>query len=138
MPKIKCLTLFIASGFMLVSLSSCKVYYTTADIDSQLKASLEPMYANTQKFTAQLTDLHGQMAGLNCSDTQEPFKSAVILMNQVDALTDVLIQLEQKVNGEYVNFKQYTLGKTQITSGTEEWQQLKQTKKKSERSCRAN
>jgi len=129
MPKIKRLHPFLIFCLALLSLSSCKVYYTTSDIDAQLKTSLEPMYANTQTFTKQLTDLRGQLAGLNCSDTQEPFKSAVFFLNQVDALTAVLIQLEQKVNTEYLQFKQYTQGKTQITSGTEEWKQLKQTKK---------
>jgi hypothetical protein len=129
MPKIKRFSTFLTLCLVFLSLSSCKVYYATADIDAQLKSSFEPMYANTQTFTKQLTDLRGQLAGLNCSDTQEPFQSAVYLMNQVDALKAVLIQLEQKVNTEYLQFKQYTQGKTQITSGTEEWKQLKQTKK---------
>jgi hypothetical protein len=125
MPKTKRFSTFLTLCLVFLSLSSCKVYYATADIDAQLKSSFEPMYANTQSFTRQLTDLRTQMAGLNCSSTQEPFLTANNLMKEVDALTAGLIQLEQKVNQEYIQFKQYTQGKTQITSGTTEWEQFK-------------
>jgi hypothetical protein len=50
-------------------------------------------------------------------------------MKEVDASTAGLVALEQSVNQEYVQFKQYTQGKAQITSGTTEWKQFKQTKK---------
>jgi hypothetical protein len=69
------------------------------------------------------------MTGLNCTENQEPFLTANNLMKEVDASTAGLVLLEQTVNQEYVQFKQYTQGKTQITSGTTEWKQFKQTKK---------
>jgi len=129
MRKIKRLNTILSICVAVISLSSCKVYYSTADIDKQLKASFEPMYVNTQSFQKQLTDVEAQMAGLNCSDRQEPFFTAIDLMASVDACTAVLVILEQQVIQEYVQFKQYTEGKAQITSGTTEWRQFKQTKK---------
>jgi len=129
MRKIKRLNTILSICVAVISLSSCKVYYSTADIDKQLKSSFEPLYANTQSFTEQLADLHAQMAGLNCVENQEPFLTANTMMKEVDASTETLIQLEQAVNQEYVQFAQYTKGKTQIVSGTAEWKQFKQTKK---------
>ncbi len=129
MRIIKHLNTILSICVAALSLSSCKVYYSTSDIDKQLKASFEPLYANTQSFTKQLTDLHAQMAGLNCIENQEPFQTANTMMKEVDASTAGLVQLEQQVNQEYVQFAQYTKGKTQIVSGTAEWKQFKQTKK---------
>ncbi len=129
MPKIKRFSPFLSLSVVFLFFTSCKVYYSTSDIDKQLKSSFEPMYANTQSFTKQLTDLHAQMTGLNCTENQEPFLTANNLMKEVDASTAGLVLLEQTVNQEYVQFKQYTQGKSQITSGTAEWKQFKQTKK---------
>ena len=129
MPKIKRFSPFLSLSVVFLLSTSCKVYYSTSDIDQQLKASFEPLYANTQSFTKQLTDLHAKMAGLNCNENQEPFQTANTMMKEVDASTSGLVQLEQQVNQEYVQFAQYTKGKTQIVSGTAEWKQFKQTKK---------
>lgn len=129
MSKIKHLNTILSICVLGLSLSSCKVYYSTSDIDQQLKASFEPMYANTQSFTKQLSDLHAKMAGLNCNENVDPFRTANTMMKEVDASTSGLVQLEQQVNQEYVQFAQYTKGKTQIVSGTAEWKQFKQTKK---------
>ena len=129
MPKIKRFSPFLSFSVVFLLSTSCKVYYSTSDIDQQLKASFEPLYANTQSFTKQLTDLHAKMAGLNCNENEEPFLTANNLMKEVDASTSGLVQLEQQVNQEYVQFAQYTKGKTQIVSGTAEWKQFKQTKK---------
>ena len=129
MPKIKRFSPFLSFSVVFLLSTSCKVYYSTSDIDQQLKASFEPLYANTQSFTKQLTDLHAKMAGLNCNENEEPFRTANNLMKEVDASTSGLVQLEQQVNQEYVQFAQYTKGKTQIVSGTAEWKQFKQTKK---------
>ena len=129
MPKIKRFSPFLSFSVVFLLSTSCKVYYSTSDIDQQLKASFEPLYANTQSFTKQLTDLHAKMAGLNCNENQEPFQTANTMMKEVDASTSGLVQLEQQVNQEYVQFAQYTKGKTQIVSGTAEWKQFKQTKK---------
>ena len=129
MSKIKHLNTILSIFVLGLSLSSCKVYYSTSDIDQQLKSSFEPMYSNTQSFTKQLTDLHAQMTGLNCNENEEPFQTANDMMKEVDASTAGLVQLEQQVNLEYVQFAQYTKGKTQIVSGTAEWKQFKQTKK---------
>ena len=129
MRKIKRLNTILSICVAVISLSSCKVYYSTSDIDKQLKSSFEPLYANTQSFTKQLAELHAQMASLNCSEHEEPFLTANTMMKEVDASTETLVQLEQAVNHEYVQFSQYTKGKTQIVSGTTEWKQFKQTKK---------
>jgi hypothetical protein len=122
--------------FFLISLvfTGCKMVYTTADVQKNLKQTSDQFASNTlktrkefQRFTAEYTSFH-------CETSKAPYTEAEQKMKKLNASIQELEAINTAVQKDYQDFLTYTKGKKQITSGTDEWDRLKATKKKYETS----
>lgn len=110
-------------------LSSCKVYYNTADVDKSIQTSLNQVNGNLNATLSQLKKLQGSFASIPCNAEEEPFLTANRLSVEVRSGQSELEGLQKSMNEAYQSFKDYSKGKEQITSGSVEWKQLKTTRK---------
>ena len=110
-------------------LSSCKVYYKTADVDKSIQSSLNQVNGNLNNTLTQLKKLQGSYASITCNAEEEPFLTANRLSSEVLLGQSELEGLQKTMNDAYQSFKDYSKGKEQITSGSAEWKQLKMTRK---------
>ena len=104
------------------------MYYTTSDVDSNLKSTVEQVNTTLSNLQAQVSELEKQYREIPCEQKSEVFLKADGMMHELDAEMRSLEQLKQTVNNDYKSFAQYTQGKSRIESGTEEWKKLKSTK----------
>jgi hypothetical protein len=114
----------------LISLAGCKVYYTTSDVDSNLKSTVDQVNTTLTTLKAQVAELEKGYRDLPCEQKSDAFKQADGMMRDLESEMRSLEQMKQTVNNDYQQFRAYTHGKNRIESGTEEWSQLKQTKAK--------
>jgi hypothetical protein len=121
----------------LISLTGCKVYYTTSDVDSNLKSTVNEVNTTLTNLQAQVAELEKQYRDIPCEQKSDAFKQADGMMRDLDGDMRELEQMKQTVNNDYHLFKAYTHGKSRIESGTEEWSQLKQTKARMKESFEA-
>lgn len=114
----------------LLFLTGCKVYYTTSDVDSNLKSTVEQVNTTLTTLKAQVAELEKGYRDIPCEQKSDAFKQADGMMRELEGEMRGLEQMKQTVNNDYQQFRAYTHGKSRIESGTEEWSQLKQTKAK--------
>ncbi len=114
----------------LISLTGCKVYYTTSDVDSNLKSTVDQVNTTLTTLKAQVVELEKGYRDIPCEQKSDALKQADGMMRELDGEMRGLEQMKQTVNNDYQQFRAYTHGKSRIESGTEEWSQLKQTKAK--------
>jgi uncharacterized coiled-coil DUF342 family protein len=114
----------------LTLLTGCKVYYTTSDVDSNLKSTVDQVNTTLTTLKAQVAELEKGYRDLPCEQKSDAFKQADGMMRDLESEMRSLEQMKQTVNNDYQQFRAYTHGKNRIESGTEEWSQLKQTKAK--------
>jgi hypothetical protein len=114
----------------LTLLTGCKVYYTTSDVDSNLKSTVDQVNTTLITLKAQVAELEKGYRDLPCEQKSDAFKQAEDMMRDLESEIRSLEQMRQTVNNDYQQFRAYTHGKNRIESGTEEWSQLKQTKAK--------
>lgn len=112
----------------LIFLTGCKVYYTTSDVDSNLKSTVNQVNTTLSKLQSQVSELEKQYREIPCEEKSEVFRKADGMMQEIDGEMLSLEKLKQTVNDDYKSFTQYTQGKSRIESGTEEWKKLKTTK----------
>jgi hypothetical protein len=67
---------------------------------------------------------------LDCQNDKDPFLTAEQLFSAFQTDLDELMGLKNDLNQEYTEFLSYTKGKDKVSTGSEEWQKLKLTKKK--------
>jgi hypothetical protein len=113
---------------VLITLSGCKVYYSTADVDAKLKTNVQEVNSTLTSLQSQVKELEKQYNEIPCEKKSESFLRADGMKQQLDKQMRSLEQMRQTVNNDYQQFKAYTHGKSRIESGTEEWSQLKLTK----------
>jgi len=126
MNRTKLLPACVFSGITL--LSGCKVYYTTSDVDANLKSTVDQVNTTLSNLQSQVAELEKQYREIPCEQKSEVFLKADGMVHELDGEMRSLEQLKQTVNNDYKFFAQYTQGKSRIESGTEDWKKLKETK----------
>jgi len=122
---------FFVSYFIVLAFlfNCCSIYYTTSEIDSQLKSSVESLNSNYRSITSEFNKMKTEYIKLGCISEKDPFLTADQLISKMEADIRVIDKIKGEVDKEYGNFIRYTKGKTKISSGTVEWKKLKTTKK---------
>jgi hypothetical protein len=136
-PMNRPMLLCICAYCSLLFLTCCKVYYTTSDVDSNLKSTVDQVNTTLTTLKAQVAELEKGYRDIPCEQKSDAFKQADGMMRELDGDMRELEQMKQTVNNDYHLFKAYTHGKNRIESGTEEWSQLKQTKARMKESSEA-
>lgn len=114
---------------ILFLLASCSVYYKTSDIESKLKTMVSQVNSNCSVIQLQMNKVQMDFMSMKCESEIPSVKKANLLLSDLDNSLQDLNSIKTLVNSEYANFIQYTRGKTQIQSNSNEWNQFKQTKK---------
>lgn len=115
---------------VVILFNSCTLYYTTADIDRSLKSSLNEVNSNCNTITKDFNTIRLEYTEMNCRNDKDPYLTAEQLFSNFQTDLDELMGLKNELNQEYTEFLGYTKGKDKVSTGSEEWQKLKSTKKK--------
>ena len=135
MNRVQLLSACACGSFLF--LTGCKVYYTTSEVDSNLKSTVDQVNTTLITLKAQVAELEKGYRDIPCEQKSDALKQADGMMRELDGEMRGLEQMKQTVNNDYQQFRAYTHGKNRIESGTEEWSQLKQTKAKMKESFEA-
>ena len=114
----------------LLLLGSCKVYYNTGDVDGQLSKTSTDAENSCNRLTQQIKSMQQEYEALNCNQESPDFTAAKSKLNEINSGLTEMAGLSRNIKEEYGNFSAYTKGKSKIESGTTEWNNFKQTKKK--------
>ena len=118
----------ILSSLIALSLTSCSVYYTTTEVDSSLKSTVDQVNATIQKLDGQVATMEKEFLEIQCDQKSPDFIKAFEMLSGIDAEMKEIAQQRVAVNSIYVQFKDYTKGKDKIQSGTPEWEKVKGAK----------
>ena len=118
----------ISSSLIALSLTSCSVYYTTSEVDSSLKSTVDQVNATIQKLDGQVSTMEKEFNDIQCDQKSPDFVRAYEMLSGIDAEMKEIAQQRVAVNSIYVQFKDYTKGKDKIQSGTPEWEKVKDAK----------
>ena len=118
----------ISSSLIALSLTSCSVYYTTSEVDSSLKSTVDQVNTTIQKLDGQVTAMEKEFQQIQCDQKSPDFIRAYEMLTGIDAEMKVIGEKRMFVNQIYVQFKDYTKGKDKIQSGTPEWDKVKDAK----------
>ncbi len=124
----KSTTLLPALVISLCTFTGCKVYYTTSEVNKNLKSTVDQVNTTLAQFNRQVADMEKEYRAIPCEKKTEVFHTADNMLRELDHDMESLEKLQQTVNNDFKSFTQYTQGKGKIESGTEEWKKLKQTK----------
>jgi vacuolar-type H+-ATPase subunit I/STV1 len=116
------LILFISSLF------SCTVYYTTQEVDSNLKSTVDNVNASISNAIVQVAAIKSEYNQISCDQRTPAMMKADQMLLNLDFQMTQIESRQNKLAHEYNKFTEYTKGKDKIQSGTEEWKQVKQTK----------
>lgn len=120
--------LFVFINLLLTVLTGCKVYYTTSEVNQNLRSTVDEVNKTLGQLTSQVNELEQQYNDIPCDKKSSAFATANNLMLELNNSVNNLNLLKQTVGNDYKSFTQFTQGKNKIESGTEEWAKLKQTK----------
>jgi hypothetical protein len=112
-----------------VIFSSCTFYYKTADINTKLKSSVEQINSNCSLVQQKIEVAKNHFISLNCNVITPTVEKAKGYLSNLENSMQELNKIKISVNNEYLKFSQYSKGKTQIKSNSEEWDKFKETKK---------
>jgi hypothetical protein len=118
----------ISSSIVALSLASCSVYYTTSEVDSSLKSTVDQVNATVKKLHGQVSDMEQQYREIQCDQKSAAFLTADQMVQGIDIQMNLIDNRSTVVNQIYSQFKEYTKGKDKIQSGTPEWNQVKEAK----------
>ena len=118
----------ILSSLIAFSLTSCSVYYTTSEVDSSLKSTVDQVNSTIQKLDGQVATMEKEFLEIQCDKKSPDFVKAFEMLSGIDAEMKEIAQQRVAVNSIYVQFKDYTKGKDKIQSGTPEWEKVKDAK----------
>ena len=118
----------LAFGGLVLSLSSCTVYYTTSEVDSSLKSTVDQVNSTIQKLDGQIATMEKEFQEIQCDQKSPDFVRAYEMLTSIDAEMKAIGEKRMFVNQIYVQFKDYTKGKDKIQSGTPEWEKVKDAK----------
>ena len=111
-----------------LSLTSCSVYYTTSEVDSSLKSTVDQVNSTIQKLDGQVATMEKEFNEIHCDQKSPDFVKAFEMLSGIDTEMKEIAQQRVAVNSIYVQFKDYTKGKDKIQSGTPEWEKVKDAK----------
>jgi uncharacterized protein YoxC len=118
----------ISSSLIALSLTSCSVYYTTSEVDSSLKSTVDQVNATIQKLDGQVSTMEKEFNEIHCDQKSTDFVKAYEMLTGIDAEMKAIDEKRLFVNQLYAQFKDYTKGKDKIQSGTPEWEKVKDAK----------
>lgn len=118
----------ISSSLIALSLTSCSVYYTTSEVDSSLKSTVDQVNATIQKLDGQVSTMEKEFKEIQCNQKSPDFVRAYEMLTGIDAEMTAINEKRLFVNQLYAQFKDYTKGKDKIQSGTPEWEKVKDAK----------
>jgi septation ring formation regulator EzrA len=121
-------TNLLSIGALAFSLTSCSVYYTTSEVDSSLKSTVDQVNATIQKLDGQVATMEKEFQEIQCDQKSPDFVRAYEMLTDIDAEMKAIGEKRIFVNQIYVQFKDYTKGKDKIQSGTPEWEKVKDAK----------
>ncbi len=124
--KLKATLLTVSA--LVFSLSSCSVYYTTSEVDSSLKSTVDQVNATIQKLDGQVATMEKEFNEIQCDQKSPDFVRAYEMLTGINAEMKTISEKRMFVNQIYVQFKDYTKGKDKIQSGTPEWEKVKDAK----------
>ncbi len=110
------------------SLTSCSVYYTTTEVDSSLKSTMDQVNATIKKLDGQVSTMEKEFQEIQCDQKSPDFVQAYEMLAGIDAEMKAIGEQRLFVNQLYSQFKDYTKGKDKIQSGTPEWDKVKDAK----------
>jgi hypothetical protein len=118
----------LSVGALVLSLSSCSVYYTTSEVDSSLKSTVDQVNATIQKLDGQVATMEKEFNEIHCDQKSPDFVKAFEMLTGIDAEMKEIAQQRLAVNSIYAQFKEFSKGKDKIQSGTPEWDKVKDAK----------
>lgn len=121
-------SIIIASSLVALSLTSCSVYYTTSEVDSSLKSTVDQVNTTIQKLGGQVDAMELEFKEIHCDQKSADFVRAYGMLAGIDAEMKAIGEQRLFVNQLYSQFKDYTKGKDKIQSGTPEWEKVKDAK----------
>jgi hypothetical protein len=110
------------------SLTSCSVYYTTSEVDSSLKSTVDQVNATIQKLDGQVSTMEKEFNEIQCDQKSPDFVRAYEMLSGIDEEMKAIDEKRLFVNQLYAQFKDYTKGKDKIQSSTPEWEKVKDAK----------
>jgi len=121
-------TTLLSLGLLAFSLTSCSVYYTTSEVDSSLKSTVDQVNTTIQKLDGQVESMEKEFKEIHCDQKSSDFVKAYEMLTGIDAEMKAIDEKRLFVNQLYSQFKDYTKGKDKIQSGTPEWEEVKDAK----------
>jgi hypothetical protein len=117
---------YILSVFLLYS---CSVYYTTSELDNNLKTYINGINKNQKITENAFHKSENEFNKLKYTGNKEPFSLAIVKLKSLQKSSDLILNIKLSANNEYKQFQKYSKGKNKILSGSDEWKRLKNTKK---------
>lgn len=118
----------ISSSIVALTLTSCSVYYTTSEVDSSLKSTVDQVNTTILKLDGQVSTMEKEFNEIHCDQKSPDFIRAYEMLTGIDAEMKAIDEKRLFVNQLYSQFKEYTKGKDKIQSGTPEWEKVKDAK----------
>ena len=118
----------ISSSIIALTLTSCSVYYTTSEVDSSLKSTVDQVNTTILKLDGQVSTMEKEFNEIHCDQKSPDFIRAYEMLTGIDAEMKAIDEKRLFVNQLYSQFKDYTKGKDKIQSGTPEWEKVKDAK----------
>jgi division protein CdvB (Snf7/Vps24/ESCRT-III family) len=121
-------TTLLTIGALAFSLTSCSVYYTTSEVNSSLKTTVDQVIGTVTDLDIKILNAELEYNAIECDQKSKLMIQADEMMGNIDLQRTKLDDKSKEVVDIYYEFAQYTKGKEKIQSGTPEWDKLKQTK----------
>ena len=107
---------------------SCTFYYTTAEIDQNIKTTVQSAESATSKSTEQINNAFKTYNEIPCEKNTNPYVIAESIKADVTSKMESVNHHASSMRALYSDFKSYTAGKDKITSKSQEWEKVKITK----------
>lgn len=118
----------LSSSIIALSLSSCSVYYTTSEVNSSLKTTVDQVIGTVTELDIKILNAELEYQRISCDQKSNAMNQADQMMSTIDSQRNKLDDKSKQVAEIYYEFAQYTKGKEKIQSGTPEWDKMKKTK----------
>lgn len=107
---------------------SCTFYYTTAEIDQNIKTTVQSAESATNKSTEQINNAFKTYNEIPCEKNTNTYVIAESIKADVNSKMASVNQHVSAMRALYNDFESYTTGKDKITSKSQEWEKVKITK----------
>lgn len=118
----------IGTSLLSLAFTGCSVYYTTSEVDSSLKSTVDQVNSTIEKLEGQIDGMQKEYLQIECDKPSLAFVEANEMLAKIDFELKAIEDKKVQVNHVYSQFKEYTTGKDKIQSGTPEWDKVKESK----------